>query len=345
MKVLFVALKWDYKDPGRGSSFEVTNFWHSLRKMKGVDATFFPFDEIEARSGRSEMNRLLLSQVKDQSPDLVFFFLFEEEFDRRTIEEITRLTTTLNWFADDHWRFDGFSRFWAPLFTWVATTDPEALPKYRGLGLRRIALTQWACNHHLYEPTGVPTDIPTSFVGQAHGSRKRTIRRLRSAGVEVMLWGHGWPAGRLSIEDMIDVFNRSKINLNLSNASHSLSASNVARLPIEIIKAGVKGRGLTAPLRRLRASARDQIKGRNFEVPGTGAFLLTSHIPELANYYALGEEVATFSGTSDLIAKVTYFLDHDEDRRAIAARGLRRTLAEHTYEHRFTALVAEMGLI
>lgn len=344
MKIVFVGLACDYKDPVRGSSFEFTNFWLSLKGMRGIEATFFPLDEVEARSGRNEMNRILIDRVNEEAPDLVFFFLFEDEIHRSTIEKVSRSTTTLNWFADDHWRFESFSRRWASAFTWVSTTDPQAVAKYRDIGIDRIILTQWACNPNRYRPLGLPTDIAASFVGQAHGSRKHVVGKLRRSGVEVQTWGYGWPEGRLGFEEMLNVFNRSRINLNLSNASHSLSARNLARLPVDMIKATINGHGPAAPLKRLRSAARDQIKGRNFEIPGTGAFLLTNELPELHRYFVPDEEVATFTDISSLIGKIEYYLAHEDERLEIANAGFRRTLAEHTYEQRFRSLFSEMGL-
>jgi len=51
-----------------------------------------------------------------------------------------------------------------------------------------------------------------SFVGQPHGNRRQVISALRKAGINVYVWGGGWESGRLSQEEMIRVFNQSRIN-------------------------------------------------------------------------------------------------------------------------------------
>ena len=43
---------------------------------------------------------------------------------------------TVNWFTDDHWRFDRFTRHFAPAFDWSVTTDRDSLPKYQADRLR-----------------------------------------------------------------------------------------------------------------------------------------------------------------------------------------------------------------
>ena len=62
-----------------------------------------------------------------------------------------------------------------------------------------------------------PHYYDVSFVGQYHPHRAWYFRHLKKAGIDVHAWGYGWPNGRLSFNDMIDVFNQSKINLNMSN--------------------------------------------------------------------------------------------------------------------------------
>jgi spore maturation protein CgeB len=49
--------------------------------------------------------------------------------------------------------------------------------------------------------------------------------------------------------------------------------------------------------------------------------------------------VVAYDGAGDLAAKIEYFLGHEDERRAIADAGQRRTLAEHTYAHRMEDLV------
>lgn len=340
-----MGLRWDYKDPRRGPSFEFTNIWDSLRQMPGIEADLFAIDELEVELGRSGMNEALVDRVLREEPDLVFFLLFEDELDPATVEQISERRTTLNWFADDHWRFNSFSRYWAHRFTWVATTDPESVDRYRSLGCPNVVLTQWGCNHHLYRPLGLPQDLDLSFVGQPHGSRPTVIKRLLEAGFEVSTWGHGWPAGRITQGELVAVINRSKINLNLSNASVANLSTWVRRLGSEVIRSRLHPIRTLHALRSLRAGRREQLKGRNFEVPGCGAFLLTNDVPYLEEYFVPGQEIVTFTGIDDLFEKARYYLDNDDDRSRIAEAGLRRTLADHTYERRFSDLFRRMELL
>jgi hypothetical protein len=70
---------------------------------------------------------------------------------------------------------------------------------------------------------------------------------------------------------------------------------------------------------------------RLFEATGTGALLMTEAAPNLAEYFEPGREVVTYDDADDLMDKLSHYLEHDDERRAIAAAAQARTLREHTY--------------
>jgi len=371
MRILYVAMKFDYGRPEQGLSFEHCNFYHSLVHM-GHDIIYFDFMTLLQEHGREWMNRRLSEVARLEKPDLMFTILFSDQLDARVIRELTEQdgVTTLNWFCDDHWRFDNYSRTWAPCFSWVVTTAASALPKYAQLGYRNVIKSQWACNDALYRKMEIPLMYDVSFVGQPHGNRRWVVQRLRQAGVNVHVWGSGWDSGRLSPDELIRVFNQSRINLNLTNASMPVLSSSV--------KTGSKGQGLVARaldcvpfggqvkamgkayLSSMRGRGvdpvasdcseaagvdyADQIKGRNFEVPGCGGFLLTGRADNLDEYYEIGKEVVCFHDVDDMIEKVRYYLKHEDERSTIAQAGYERTLRDHTYEHRFHEIFHRMGM-
>jgi len=231
MRILYAAMKYDYGKPEQGLSFEHYNFYHSLLSM-GHDILYFDFMTLAQHHGREGMNRRLREVVTAEKPDLFFSVLFTDQFDRSVIRELTETRLpTINWFCDDHWRFDDYSREWVPCFKWVITTAASALPKYAKCGYQNVIKSQWGCNDVLYRKLNLPLKYDVTFVGQPHGNRRQVIHALRKAGIKVHVWGGGWESGRLSQEDMIRVFNQSRINLNLSNASKSANAPPAVTIP------------------------------------------------------------------------------------------------------------------
>ena len=124
MRILYVAMRYDYGRPEQGDSFEHGNFYDSLRNL-GHEILYFDFPTLLERLGREAMNRRLLEIARSERPDLMFTVLFRNELSRDTVRRISDLpdTTTLNWFCDDHWRFDNFSRHWAPASPLEYTAD------------------------------------------------------------------------------------------------------------------------------------------------------------------------------------------------------------------------------
>jgi spore maturation protein CgeB len=312
MKILYVAMEWDYGFPERGRSFEDVTFYDTFSRLSH-ELHRFDFMALFKERGPAEMNRRLRETAMDLKPDLLFCVLFKDEIDPAVMTEITRSgIVTLNWFCDDHWRFDSFSRRWAPCFRWVTTTDPASHEQYLRLGMNHAILTQWACNHFTYRPLDLPMQHDVTFVGQPHGDRRRIVEELRRRGIVVRTWGTGWESGRLPQEEMIRVFNQSKINLNFSNAWRDW--------------------------RRFWQRRRDQIKGRHFEIPGCGGFQLSSQVEGLDRFFEPGREIAVYRSTGELVEKIRHYLAHEEDRRAIAEAGYARTLRDHTYEKRFAEI-------
>jgi spore maturation protein CgeB len=353
MRILLAAMGYDVGRLGISRSYEYYNFYEALQHI-GHDVTFFEFDTLLAHEGRALMNERLADAVKSLRPDLLFAVLHTDEIDPGVVEWVSRHTgtVTLNWFCDDQWRFDTFSRFWAPRFTWVATTSRRVWGRYRAAGIGNAILTQWACNQHRYSPLECAMRFDVTFVGQAHGHRRYLIREMHRRGLPVKVWGRGWrslPWGRwyggpLSHEGMVRLFNETRVNLNFSNSS------------IEAIP-GNRGSRWQSGLNRVeralptewaflpRPAAVRQLKGRTFEIPGAGGFLLTEHVEELEEYYSLGREVVSFQSAEELIDCARFYLAHDAARRTVARAGYERTLRDHTYERRFADLFRATGLV
>ncbi len=318
-KLLYVGAKYDYGDKTRGLSYEHRNFHpslHSWCRRQGWEMRHYDFYTRGQEIGRDLMTQELYELARREKPEFLFAVLVDFPLDphHEVFREIggSGETTTLHWFCDDHWRFEKYSQHVAPHFHFVTTTASSAPPKYAQIGLGgRTIKTQWACNHELYTPHDIPQDIDVSFVGQPHGDRVPFLNGVAAHGLPVSVFGFGWQhRPRLPFHQMVRLFSRSRINLNLSNSS---------------------------------TLAGQQIKGRNFEVPGAGGFLLSGHADNLGEYYKDGVEIVTYASAEELADKARFYLAHDAERLRIAEAGRRRTLAEHTWHHRYDQIFREIG--
>lgn len=71
---------------------------------------------------------------------------------------------------------------------------------------------------------------------------------------------------------------------------------------------------------------------RALDIMGAGGFLLSNYQPELAEYFIDGQEVVMFESKEDMLAKVNYYLQHEEQRQKIAYRGWKKVQEDFSYD-------------
>jgi hypothetical protein len=164
-----------------------------------------------------------------------------------------------------------------------------------------------------YAPRPVARELDVSFVGVAYGFRLAIVDYLRKHGVHVTTFGAGWPRSGWT-KDIIDVFNRTRINLGMGGIEYSETLTNV--------------------------------KGRDFEIPGTGGGMyLTSFNPDLAQHFVAGEEIACYRNRDEMLELIRWYLRHPDEAEAIASRARERSLREHRWLHRYEKMLAILGIV
>jgi spore maturation protein CgeB len=164
-----------------------------------------------------------------------------------------------------------------------------------------------------FEPRAVSQDIPVSFIGAGYGYRIDVVDHLRGHGIDVRVFGNGWQGAQWA-DDVVDIINRSIINLGMGGIGYSETLTNV--------------------------------KARDFEVPGTGGGMyLTSFNADLAMHLSVGDEIVCYSNRDELVELTRYFLNHRDEARVIAQRGRARCLAEHRWLNRYVRVCVALGIL
>jgi spore maturation protein CgeB len=83
----------------------------------------------------------------------------------------------------------------------------------------------------------------------------------------------------------------------------------------------------------------DYLNPRTFELASAGAFQLVDERSLLSELFEPDREIITFKNEKELRDKITYYLNHPDDRKVIAERARQRILAEHTYEKRMSDML------
>lgn len=65
-----------------------------------------------------------------------------------------------------------------------------------------------------------------------------------------------------------------------------------------------------------------------------GGFVLTNFQPEIAENFVIGEHLETFVNEKELLEKIAYYLEHEEERAEIARAGQQAVREFHSYRER-----------
>lgn len=287
----------------------------------------FWFDEYMGDKAVLEVR--LRERVEAYAPDLVFFSTYTDQFRPQFLDELKSRCHTMAWFGDDQWRFDNYTVGYARHFTTCITTDPFAVDKYEALGAN-VILSQWAADLTTAVKPPLPPEGPythdVSFVGIRNEVRVWYVRQLARRGIHVECFGQKWPNGALPYDQIAPTFHGSRINLNFSNS---------VQQDIRFITGGLRNF-----VRWVRSKKRiEQPKARNFEIPLAGGFELSHYAPGLERYFDLGREIAVYTSPEECALQIRHYLSHPQERCAMAMAAHLRTVAEHTFQHRFAVIL------
>jgi hypothetical protein len=297
--------------------------WKAVAEIVHYDfgKEFNPRDRDWERRGRSAFGPALVERVREEharSPiDIFFSYLSGQWVGPEAIRRIRELgMITVNCDFDDVYLFWGHRRAGhfsgsaeiAPEFDMCVSSQSEAcVGKYVAIGAHPLFLPPGG-NPAVFGPQPPREERPVgvSFIGSRYGRRARTISRMGRSGIPVVARGNGWPAGPVTQEGMVRLYQSSLVTLGFGFAADT---------------------------------GRVGIKGRDFEVPLSGCAYLTSYNPDLAACFEEDKEILFYRDEDDLIAQTKYCLAHPEEAKAIGLAGRERALREHTWEDRWRELI------
>lgn len=352
MKVLFVGFKYDYGIPSRGESLEINSFYPAIKKNSEECHAFWLED-----NGYLEKNDLLQTKIINHAekinPDLIFFILMNNEIKKETIITLSSKYNTLNWFCDDQWRFESFSKNVAKYLSYTVTVDKYSISKYLNLGIKPL-LSQWATFDYTtnVDFLKVKYEFDVTFVGSKNLSRDWIVKELLKHGIKVKCFGSGWGNGKITYEKMKECFLNSKINLNLSNSAPkdiNFFKFVFKSFFINIFSSSLSLKKRIDYFRFLKShiftnKKIEQIKARNFEIPGCGGFQISKFALGIDDYYTNGKDIIFFSDIDELVILIKYYLENDKERELIRTSGYKRT-SNHTYEKRISELFNKIELL
>ncbi len=182
----------------------------------------------------------------------------------------------------------------AALFDYVFVAQRDYVDAYRTSPRQHVEWLPLACDPQIHRASERPRIYDVGFVGHIGSTYDRRTEMLAALDARFKLNDYRRPYSR---EEMATIYGQSRIVFN--------------------------------------SAIRGDLNMRVFEAMASGAMLVTDRIENgLLDLFRDGVDLVTFCNQDELVNRVAYYLEHDEERQAIARAGRNQVLAQHTYSQR-----------
>lgn len=288
--VMFVGDYYCAGRPQMGISEWETNIWSSLESTGLADVIRFHFDKFYYHTGK-RADSSLIERIEEHRPDLIVLIIYKPMGAdpatpaQSTLEVIKMLGIPVITIWGD---------LEAPEQRNIAKTLEPYCRKLIGTATKEVVESLGYVYAHvpkdsrLFNNPHLQRDIDIVFSGSfglGREERQATLIHLLDNGVKLV---HGGSEGRdhFSTEEYAQRYKRAKLALSFSKA-HGINVVNA----------------------------------RPFEAMSCGAMLLEQDSPELAKLFTPGVDYVPWTTNDDLLQKVRYYLEHEDERALIASNG------------------------
>ncbi len=266
------------------------------------------------------MDNKIIKTIERTKPDL-FLAIYGVNHSIELINKIKkRGIPTACWWLNDPFQFERSTER-AAHFDFYFTNSGGSLRDYRTRGITNVHYLPVGIYPQVHRKIpGLKKRYSVSFSGDWCGPRERILetvaedfdlaifgpwkkKLIKSSPLRKRLKSNGF----FTTEEMVGIFNRSEIVLNVHNWFGRFDYG---------------------------------VNPRLFEACGSGAFQVCDWKEEIADLYEDGKEIVLYKTLEELKEKLAWYLPRESLRIKIAESALRRTLACHTYEHRMRQMLS-----
>ncbi len=242
---------------------------------------------------------------------------------------------TAVWFTDDPYYTD-WTLTIAQRYDYVFTLELGCVAFYLNAGCQHVYYLPFAANTEVFKPMQVQSSYQSDIclIGTAFWNRIELIDRLTPILLNRKIVISGWWWDRLhnysklsdsiklgewlTPEETASYYNGAKIVINLHRSIHddSINVNTSKKIPAL------------------------SVNPRTFEIASCGAFQLSDFRQQTAQLYELGAELVSYTSHEELVHKIEYYMQNEEERQAIALNGLARTRRDHTYRKRLSTMLS-----
>lgn len=326
-KILYVGSKFEQNQKDIEESLNFRSFYKTFLEL-GFETQYVCFKP----NNKDLIDNEIELKLNDFNPDLIFFILQQDQVSKNLLVDLKKRYFTVNFFGDDNWRFNSFSKQYAKYFSLCLTDSLYFYNNYKSIGVDNVIEFQWGA-HKIKNLIQSKLDYQhdVSFIGSYSPYREWIINFLSKNNIKVDCFGIGWGSKIVDKTEYEHIIQHSKINLNLSNSLiYDLRflmkyPKSLAQLIINYFTKKLKIGG--------------EIKARLFEITGYNGFLVTEYVPTIENYFDLKNEICCFSDREQLLSLILFYLNNENLREKKKKNGFEKSLNSHLYEKRLIKLL------
>ncbi len=283
------------------------NFDSYCLGIKENSDSFYCIDSVKSYSslGKNGFENHIKNIVAERNINCIFSISSGRELDIDFMLQLGRSAFIATFYFDAVFDFESRDRYSAQTADLVLVADSYLSTfKFEELGIKAICPFTFYDKGDYSIKNNVKRDINVSFVGNTKKSdRGSYINHLEKNKIAMNGYGTGSKNGLIDFGKMVDIFNRSKINLNFTGVAHNNECTINSRIK--------------------------QLKGRPTEVALCGGFSLSEYTPGMEHMFEIGKEIAVFYNKEDLVEKIKYYLEHEEEREMMAKKAYARSLKDY----------------
>ncbi len=217
-----------------------------------------------------------------------------------------------NWRGDSSETVDEANQF----ITTILSAQSEEWCSYKIPELVQEHLSKFAQAMDFLDPE----DHPTVLLSEMAAADKRLTFLANLGQVEIAVWGdEGWnDLTEYGCKYMGPAGHRDELNLIYSGSTINLDINRIYQSDI--------------------------VTMRVFDALACGGFVLTEHCEALSEAFEVGSEIESYRTFEEMIAKIEHYMEHPDEARVIAERGMARVHRDHTIASRMRYMLTSSGL-
>jgi len=312
--------------------FKLSNLKTSFNDTRGVIEK--ALDKLGRPLDKTQFNKRIYRACVEHNPDVVFVAKGNEIKPGilRKIKNKFPKTKLINWSLDDMYAKHNRTLYYTKninQYDLIVTTKSYNCndDELASLGARKVLFQNNSYSPHIHRPCNNCSEVVAKhdvlFIGSAERERAESIYKLASSGISVDVYGAGWSKKEFKVfrHENIRYHEKALLNEEYSNA---ISCSKIS-------------------LCFLRKINRDLQTIRTVEIPAAKGFMLAERTDEQLNMFKEGVEAEYFSGNTEMIEKVKFYLEHDKERSTIAENARQRCLdGGYSFTERAKQILSEL---